>query len=69
MSNNKKTDILTSIDTPTDLRKLSVAELPQVCQELRDYIIDACSTNPGHFGSNMGAVEITVALHYVFNTP
>lgn len=69
MSDNKKTDILTTIDTPDDLRKLQVSELPQVCEELRNYIIDACSTNPGHFGSSMGAVEITVALHYVFNTP
>ncbi|MBO7318173.1 MAG: 1-deoxy-D-xylulose-5-phosphate synthase, partial [Bacteroidales bacterium] len=69
MSNNIKTNILTTIDSPADLRKLSIAELPQVCQELRDYIIDTCSTNPGHFGSNMGSVEITVALHYVFNTP
>ncbi|MBQ6939110.1 MAG: 1-deoxy-D-xylulose-5-phosphate synthase [Muribaculaceae bacterium] len=69
MSKDRKTDILTTIDTPTDLRKLSVNELPQVCQELREFIIDACSTNPGHFGSNMGAVELTVALHYVFNTP
>lgn len=69
MSNIIKTDILTSINTPDDLRKLSVSELPKVCEELRNYIIDACSTNPGHFGSSMGAVEITVALHYVFNTP
>ena len=69
MSKDRKTDILTTIDNPTDLRKLSVNELPQVCQELREFIIDACSTNPGHFGSNMGAVELTVALHYVFNTP
>ena len=69
MSKDRKTDILTTIDTPTDLRKLSVNELPQVCQELREFIIDACSTNPGHFGSNMGAVELTIALHYVFNTP
>lgn len=69
MNNIIKTDILTTIDTPADLRKLQIAELPQVCEELRNYIIDACSTNPGHFGSSMGAVEITVALHYVFNTP
>lgn len=69
MSKDRKTNILTTIDTPTDLRKLSVNELPQVCQELREFIIDACSTNPGHFGSNMGAVELTIALHYVFNTP
>ena len=69
MSKDRKTNILTTIDTPADLRQLRVNELPQVCQELREFIIDACSTNPGHFGSNMGAVELTVALHYVFNTP
>ena len=64
-----KNNILSTIDTPDDLRKLSVEQLPQVCEELRQFIIDACSTNPGHFGSSMGAVELTVALHYVFNTP
>ncbi len=62
-------DILSTIDSPADLRRLPVSQLPAVCQELRNFIIDACSTNPGHFGSSMGAVEITVALHYVFNTP
>lgn len=62
-------NILAGIDSPADLRNLKPEQLPQVCQELRDFIIDACSSNPGHFGSNMGAVEITVALHYVFNTP
>lgn len=66
---NNKSNILASIDYPSDLRKLSVEQLPAVCQELREFIIDACSENPGHFGSSMGAVEITVALHYVFNTP
>ncbi|MBR5002626.1 MAG: 1-deoxy-D-xylulose-5-phosphate synthase [Bacteroidaceae bacterium] len=69
MSEVIKIDILSTIDTPADLRKLSVNELPMVCQELRNFIIDACSSNPGHFGSSMGAVELTVALHYVFNTP
>ena len=69
MSEGIKIDILSTIDTPADLRKLSVNELPMVCQELRNFIIDACSSNPGHFGSSMGAVELTVALHYVFNTP
>lgn len=64
-----KNNILSTIETPTDLRKLPVEQLPQVCRELREFIIDACSTNPGHFGSSMGAVELTVALHYVFDTP
>lgn len=64
-----KNNILSSINYPADLRKMPVSQLPAVCQELREFIIDACSSNPGHFGSSMGAVEITVALHYVFNTP
>lgn len=66
---NKTDNILSTINLPADLRSLPVEQLPAVCQELREFIIDACSDNPGHFGSSMGAVEITVALHYVFNTP
>lgn len=66
---NKTDNILSTINLPADLRSLPVEQLPAVCQELREFIIDACSENPGHFGSSMGAVEITVALHYVFNTP
>ena len=69
MAKELNNNILSTIDSPDDLRKLSVSQLPQVCRELREFIIDACSENPGHFGSSMGAVEITVALHYVFNTP
>lgn len=69
MTDKKNTTILSTIDSPVDLRRLSVDQLPVLCQELRDFMIDTCSCNPGHFGSNMGAVEITVALHYVFNTP
>lgn len=69
MTENNPIDILSAIDVPGDLRKLSVSQLPEVCQALRNFIIDACSCNPGHFGSSMGAIEITVALHYVFNTP
>ncbi len=61
--------ILNTIDSPADLRRLSVAELPQVCSDIRAFLIDALSRNPGHFASSMGAVELTVALHYVFNTP
>lgn len=61
--------ILAKIDSPADLRKLPVAELPAVCAELRKFIIDALSVNPGHFASSMGTVEMTVALHYVLNTP
>lgn len=61
--------LLSKIDTPEDLRKLPVADLPQVCSELRKFLIYSLSENPGHFASSMGAVEITVALHYVMNTP
>lgn len=61
--------LLAKIDSPVDLRKLSVTELPLVCAELRKFIIDALSVNPGHFASSMGTVEMTVALHYVLNTP
>ena len=72
LSDNKKTDmtpLLDGISLPMDLRKLSVDQLPQVCAELRERIIHTLSTNPGHFASSMGAVELTVALHYVYNTP
>lgn len=60
---------LTSINSPTDLRKLPVEALPTVCAELRRYIIEELADNPGHFASSLGTVEITVALHYVFDTP
>ena len=62
-------NLLQTIDTPDDLKKLSQEQLPQVCSELRQMIIDELSHNPGHFGSSLGTVELTVALHYVFNTP
>ncbi len=61
--------LLSKIDSPADLRKLTVAQLPEVCSELRKFMIDNLSKNPGHFASSMGAVELTVALHYVFDTP
>ncbi len=61
--------LLSQIDCPADLRHLPLDELPQVCDELRQYMIHELSSNPGHFASSMGAVEIIVALHYVFNTP
>lgn len=60
---------LQHINSPTDLRKLSVDELPAVCDELRRDIINELADNPGHFASSLGTVEITVAMHYVFNTP
>lgn len=61
--------LLAKIDSPADLKKLTVDELPAVCDELRRFIVHELSENPGHFASSMGAVEIAVALHYVFNTP
>ena len=60
---------LHKIDTPDDLRKLSIDELPQYCKEVRQFIIEQCATNPGHLASSLGAVEIAVALHYVYDTP
>ncbi len=62
-------EILSHIDSPNDLRQLSVDELPEVCRELREKIIDELSRNPGHLGASLGVIELTVALHYVFNTP
>ena len=61
--------LLEQIDTPFDLRKLPEEKLLQVCGELRNFIIDAVSCNPAHFGASLGVVELTVALHYVLNTP
>ena len=62
-------ELLKQINLPADLRKLPVEKLPEVCAEIRRFLIDSLSHNPGHFGSSMGAVELTVALHYVFDTP
>ncbi len=61
--------LLARISSPEDLRRLPLAALPEVCKELRQFLINSLSQNPGHFASSMGAVEIIVALHYVFNTP
>ena len=61
--------LLEKIKYPEDLRRLSVDELPQVCQELREDIVQELSVNPGHLASSLGVAEITVALHYVYNTP
>ena len=65
----KKDQLLSNIDYPSDLRGLNVNQLDTVCAELRDFIIDQLSCNPGHFASSLGTVEMTVALHYVYNTP
>lgn len=61
--------MLSKIDSPEDLRKLQLGELPSVCSDIRKFLINSLASNPGHFASSMGAVELTVALHYVFNTP
>ncbi len=62
-------NLLRQINSPEDLRKLSVSELTEVCLQVRRFIIDATSTNPGHLAASLGVVELTVALHYAFNTP
>ena len=61
--------LLSGIDSPDDLKSLTVEDLITLSSELRDFIIDEVSTNPGHFGASLGVVELTVALHYVLNTP
>lgn len=66
---NTSYPLLSQIDSPADLRQLPIEQLPALCAEIRDFLIDSLSRNPGHFASSMGSVELTVALHYVFNTP
>jgi len=65
----KAGDILSTINSPSDLKSLNTEQLRQLCYELRQFIIDAACVNPGHFGASLGVVELTVALHHVFNTP
>ena len=69
MSENTTYSLLNGIQSPDDLKRFKPEQLPDVCNELRQKIIDEVSINPGHFGSSLGVVELTVALHYVFNTP
>jgi len=66
---DREENLLSKIYTPEDLRKLKPEDLVQVSSELRQFIIDVVCNNPGHFGASLGVVELTVALHYVFNTP
>lgn len=61
--------LLDRINTPSDLKQLALEDLPKLCAELRQYLLEALSVNPGHLGSNLGAVEATVAMHYVFDAP
>ena len=69
MEDLTKYPLLSKINSPADLRQLPEKDLPEVCCELRNFIIDSLANNPGHFASSLGSVELTVALHYVFSTP
>ena len=60
---------LSQIDSPKDLKKYNIQQLETICSEIREHIVSCCSQNPGHIGASLGAVEIAVALHYVYNTP
>ena len=62
-------ELLDKIESPNDIKNLSMESLTKLCKEIREYMIECCSTNPGHLGASLGAVELAVALHYVFNTP
>ena len=64
-----KYGLLEKIDSPKDLKELDIAQLRQLCDEIRAYIVECCSTNPGHLASSLGAVELIVGVHYVFDTP
>lgn len=61
--------LLSNINSPEDLRKLPIAELPQVCKDVRQFILEVISRHPGHLGASLGVVELTAAIHYAFNTP
>lgn len=61
--------ILDTINTPADIKKLSMTELRELCQEIRDYMVEVCADNPGHLASSLGAVELIVGVHYVYDTP
>ena len=69
MSEQDKFSLLSKIEYPADLRRLSIDELPELCKQLRQDIVEEVSTNPGHLASSLGVIEITVALHYVYDTP
>ena len=68
MSEDKYT-LLPQIDSPSDLKRLPIASLPNYCEEVRRYIVECCAKNPGHLASSLGAVELAVALHYIYDTP
>ena len=62
-------NLLNNISAPKDLRKLSPSQLPQLAKELREFIIDVIATKEGHLGASLGVIELTIAIHYLFNTP
>jgi 1-deoxy-D-xylulose-5-phosphate synthase len=64
-----KGTLLSNINSPEDLRKLSIDELPQLCREIRQFILEVISRNPGHLGASLGVIELTAAIHYAYNTP
>ena len=61
--------LLENINSPADIRNLSIEQQKQLCEEIRQYMVECCAKNPGHLGSSLGAVELIVALHTVYNTP
>ena len=67
--NHTTYDILNKVDSPADIKALGMDELRQLCSEIRSYMIECCSVNPGHLGSSLGAVELIVGLHYVYDAP
>lgn len=67
--NAKIGNLLQAVDYPSDLKKLETEQLPQLCEEIRQFILDVLSANPGHLGASLGAVELAVAIHYIFETP
>ena len=66
---NKTYRILSKVNSPADVKSLNMDELKELCEEIRQYMIECCSVNPGHLGPSLGAVELVVALHYVYDAP
>ena len=69
MDDNVSYSILDRINSPEDVKKLNIDELKMLCEQLRSYIINVLSTNPGHLASSLGTIELIVALHYIFDIP
>ena len=69
MEKNVEYKYLDKVNSPADLKKLQLTELRAFCDELRDYIVRCCAANPGHLSSSLGTVELTTAIHYVFDFP